>query len=59
MALNFIPEDELIPGKLYAVRYESSRVPSRLRGDTSVSTLLRFAIAGPFDSEAAAAEWFD
>lgn len=55
----YIPVDELVPGKWYAVKYDPSHLPDRQHGDDGVSTLLRFAIAGPFESEAAAAEWFD
>ena len=59
MDLQYIPLRELVPDKRYAVQYDPSRRPDRRGGDDGVSTLLRFALAGPFDSEAAAAGWCD
>ena len=59
MDLKYILQDELVPGKWCAVKCDPSRLRDRQHGVDGLSTLLRFAIAGPFDSEAAAAEWFD
>ena len=59
MDSKYIPFVSLIPGKWYAIHCDPeifSASPSLRMEDT---VLLRCAVAGPFDSEILAADWFD